>query len=229
MSPEEFGPHYYAASAGRFGWDADHVPNLFKLEFLQRHVSGDVVLDLACGPGVYASSLARRGRRVIGMDFSRELLRRRAKGDWLAAAASALAVPLRDRSVDCACLLSVLEHVDDVAMLRETIRVTRARIIIQVPLSEPSVMTDAGVLFSHWSDRSHLRTYTEASLRTLVTGAGWRMTSFVPAYHRDLQELFVRGLAAPEFVRNAVRAMLKPIRSLGARPAAEAFAIAEPA
>jgi hypothetical protein len=85
-----------------------------------------------------------------------------------------------------------------------------------------------GLLFSHWSDRSHLRTYTEDSLRALARGAGWRVSLYQPAYRRDLQELFVRGLQAPEFVRNAVRAALKPFRSLGTMPAAEAFAVLEP-
>lgn len=34
-------------------------------------VSGRNVLDLGCGPGLYATRLAKRGARVTGMDFSR--------------------------------------------------------------------------------------------------------------------------------------------------------------
>lgn len=33
--------------------------------------SGDAVLDLGCGPGLYAARLAERGLRVTGVDFSR--------------------------------------------------------------------------------------------------------------------------------------------------------------
>lgn len=226
---DTFGPDYYAGNAERLGWDAGQAPDRFKLEFLEGALTGSLVVDLACGPGVYAAAMARSGRRVIGVDFSRELLKRGRRDTWRPVNASALAVPLRDCSVDCTCLLSVLEHVDDAALLREAARITRERIVIQVPLSEPRLLADAGLLFSHWSDRSHLRTYTEDTLRALIAGAGWRMSSFVPAYPRDLQEVFVRGLAAPEVVRNAVRAMLKPLRSLGSRPPAEAFAIAVPA
>lgn len=230
MSGSAFGPGYYAGRAAELGWGPEHAPDAFKLGVLREHVRGDIVLDVACGPGVYAAALARDGRRVIGLDFSRELLRAgRAhhRAGWLPAAASGDRLPLRDRSVDTTCLLSVLEHVDDAALLAEASRVTRGRILIQVPLAEPALLAEAGLLFSHWSDRSHLRTYTEASLRGLITGAGWRMTGFVPAYPRDLQELFVRGLRAPEVVRNAVRAFLKPLRGRGSRPAAEAFAVAE--
>lgn len=225
----QFGPDYYAGHASALGWDASHTPDKVKLQVLRDSVVGDTILDLACGPGVYAAALADGKRRIIGMDFSRALLRSGSElTGWLPVAASGLAVPLRESSVDTTCVLSVLEHVDDAAMMREVARVTRRRLIVQVPLREPRLMAEAGVLFSHWSDRSHLRTYTEDQLRDLFAGAGWRMTSFIPAYRRDLQELYVRGLAVPEVVRNTVRALLKPFKHLGAQPAAEAFAIAEP-
>jgi len=37
--------------------------------------AGDSVLDLGCGPGLYASRLARRGLRVTGVDYSRNSIR----------------------------------------------------------------------------------------------------------------------------------------------------------
>lgn len=230
MSQRAFGPEYYAARADELGWGAAHTPDPTKLAFLRQHAGGGVIADIACGPGVYAAALSREGRRVIGIDFSAALLRsgRASHQGWLPVAASGLRLPLREKSVDCACLLSVLEHVDDRAMLAEAARVARRRIVVQVPLSEPPVMLEAGVLFSHWSDRSHLRTYTEDMLRRLAEGCGWRLTLVEPAYRRDLQELFVRSLRAPELVRHAVRGLLKPFRRLGASPFAEAFAVMEP-
>lgn len=33
--------------------------------------AGDSVLDLGCGPGLYAARLAERGLRVTGVDYSR--------------------------------------------------------------------------------------------------------------------------------------------------------------
>jgi SAM-dependent methyltransferase len=43
-----------------------------QVEWLEREVlpSGSSVLDLGCGPGLYASRLAARGHRVVGIDFS---------------------------------------------------------------------------------------------------------------------------------------------------------------
>lgn len=40
------------------------------------NIEGQVVLDLACGPGFYARRLARRGARSTGTDISEEMLRR---------------------------------------------------------------------------------------------------------------------------------------------------------
>jgi len=223
-----YGPDYYARSADELGWGAGHRPDAFKLEVLRRHVVGARIADVACGPGVYAAALAGDGRQIVGVDFSAALLKQGRRPGWLPVAASGMSLPLRDGWADTTCLLSVLEHVDDAALLREATRVTSRRLVIQVPLEEPRLLAESGLLFSHWSDRSHLRTYSRPSLEQLLSNAGWRMAEFIPAYPRDLQEAFVRGIEAPEVVRNAVRALLKPLRGLSPRPAAEAFVVAEP-
>lgn len=225
----EFDAAYYAAHADALGWGPAHTPDAVKLAFLDSRALPGTVLDLACGPGVYAAALARGDRRVVGVDLSRDLLRRGRKPGWHAVAASGLALPFAQRAFDTTLLLSVLEHVDDRRMLAEAARVTRRRIVIQVPLAEPALLAESGLLFSHWSDRSHLRLYDQRSLGELVASAGWRMTEFVPAYPRDLQEAYVRGLAVPEIVRQLVRLALKPLRGRSPRPPAEAFAVAEPA
>lgn len=225
-----FDANYYAAHADALGWGPSRDADAFKTAFLRDHVAGKSVLDLACGPGTYAAALAEGSRRVVGLDLSRELLRRGGAATgraWRPVAGSGLVLPFRDAAFDTTLALSVLEHTDDRRLLAEAVRVTRLRLIAQVPLAEPSLLVESGVLFSHWVDRSHLRLYTEASLRDLVDGAGWRLTAFVPAYPRDLQELFVRGLAVPESVRQAIRLLLKPLRRRAPRPCAEAFAIAE--
>jgi SAM-dependent methyltransferase len=223
-----FGPGYYAASAESLGWGPGHSPDAHKLRFLGRHVVGALVLDVGCGPGVYAAALARQGRRVVGLDFSRALLKSRgARGEWNAVCASAFDLPLRDGAADTTLLLSILEHVDDAALLREAVRVTRGRIIVQVPLAEPAAMLGAGLLFSHWMDRSHLRTYTEESLGALAAGAGCRVGAWESAYPRDLHELYLDTLAVPRLVRRLVGAVLRPVRRLAFRPRAEAFAVLE--
>ncbi|MEI7849641.1 MAG: class I SAM-dependent methyltransferase [Chloroflexota bacterium] len=46
-------------------------------DWIMQHLdlqAGDQVLDLGCGPGLYASQLARHGLRVTGLDFSQNSL-----------------------------------------------------------------------------------------------------------------------------------------------------------
>lgn len=224
-----YGPAYYAEHAARLGWGPERAPDSEKLAFLAEHVRGRT-LDIGCGPGTYATALAAGGVRVTGVDFSRELLGagRSRHPDFRCACTSAFALPFRDRTFDTSLLLSVLEHVDDVALLREAARVTRTRIIAQVPLSEPPLLAEAGLLFSHWSDRSHLRTYTEDALRDLVACVGWHVAGFWPAFPRDLAGLYVRALRIPGVIRTVIRAVLMPLKPFVAKPPAEGFVIAEP-
>ncbi len=93
-------------------------------------VAGKRVLDAACGPGLYAAELVRRGARVTGFDQSPRMVQicreRVSQGefrvhdladpiDWLPAA-----------SVDLVLFALALEYVDDrVAALRELRRVLR--------------------------------------------------------------------------------------------------------
>ena len=231
VAPGELaGPAYYVENAARLGWGAEHRPDVFKLALLKRAALGDLVLDVGCGPGVYAASLAEGSRRVVAYDFAHGLLSAvvRARPEVAAVCGTANVLPFRDRAFDTALLLSILEHGDDVRMLREAARVTRSRIIVQVPLTEPEELLAFGFLFSHWSDRSHLRTYTEADLRALADRAGCRLVEFVPAYHRDLTGLYLSALTVPRGVRAVVGLFLAMLRRFVAPHPAEGFAILEP-
>jgi SAM-dependent methyltransferase len=93
-------------------------------------VAGKHVLDAACGPGLYAAELIRRGAEVVGFDQSPrmvEIARERAsQGDFRV---HDLADPLSwlpDDSVDLVLFALAIEYVDDrVAALRELRRVLR--------------------------------------------------------------------------------------------------------
>ncbi len=93
-------------------------------------VAGRRVLDAACGPGLYAAELARRGAQVVGFDHSPRMVEisrsRVSQGDFRV---HDLADPigwLPDASVDLALCALAIEYVDDrVAALRELRRVLR--------------------------------------------------------------------------------------------------------
>jgi ubiquinone/menaquinone biosynthesis C-methylase UbiE len=92
-------------------------------------VAGRTVLDAACGPGLYAEELVRRGARVVGFDQSPTLvaLARERAGPAADLRVHDLTQPLTwlaDGSVDLVVLALALNYVEDrVAMLRELHRV----------------------------------------------------------------------------------------------------------
>ena len=90
--------------------------------------SGWRIADIGCGPGAFAAALSARGARVTAIDSARAMLDAvgaRGLGAELVEA-DALSLPFADASHDAACLVQVLEYVDDpVAVLREAARIVR--------------------------------------------------------------------------------------------------------
>jgi SAM-dependent methyltransferase len=88
------------------------------------------VVDLGAGPGVFAEALADRGCRPTLVDFAGSMLAhaRGRLGERAEAyvEADAAGTGLPDASFDAACVVQVLEYVDDpVAVLREAARLVR--------------------------------------------------------------------------------------------------------
>jgi ubiquinone/menaquinone biosynthesis C-methylase UbiE len=82
-------------------------------------------LDICCGTGARAESIAARGWRPLGVDLSAGQLRH-ATAREAVVRASATALPLRDGSVDAAVCVLAHTDVDDYAsVLREAHRVLR--------------------------------------------------------------------------------------------------------
>jgi len=91
---------------------------------------GGLFLDACCGTGDLSLALEAAGGRVLGIDFTPEMLARaQVKGDGRRAgfvAADALRLPLRDASVDAATIAFGLRNVADRrAGLAELARVVR--------------------------------------------------------------------------------------------------------
>ena len=86
------------------------------------------IADVGCGPGAFAAALHARGAQVTAIDSARAMLDAvgaRGLGCELVEA-DALALPLAAGSHDAACMVQVLEYIDDpVAALREAARVVR--------------------------------------------------------------------------------------------------------
>lgn len=93
-------------------------------------VAGKRVLDAACGPGLYAEELLRRGANVVGFDQSRRMVdicrNRAGQGEFRVHDLGDPIGWLPDASVDLALCALAIEYVDDrVAALSELRRVLR--------------------------------------------------------------------------------------------------------
>jgi SAM-dependent methyltransferase len=120
---DEFGEH---ASDGFFNAHYDRPACLSLL----CDATGKWVLDAACGPGLYAAELARRGAQVTGFDQSPRMVQlcreRVAGGDFRVHDLADPLTWLPDGSVDLVLCALAIEYADDrVAALREFRRVLR--------------------------------------------------------------------------------------------------------
>jgi 2-polyprenyl-6-hydroxyphenyl methylase / 3-demethylubiquinone-9 3-methyltransferase len=95
--------------------------------------TGRTVVDIGCGGGLFAEEWARMGAHVVGVDPSASSLDTARRH----AAAAALSIdyrhgsgetlPVEESSVDIACCVDVLEHVNDLdRVIAETSRVLRS-------------------------------------------------------------------------------------------------------
>lgn len=87
---------------------------------------GAVLVDLACGAGLFAEHAKALGYRHVGLDLSRTALPQARDHGVLAVRADVLRLPLRDAMADVVTAGEVLEHVTDLPRaVAEACRVLR--------------------------------------------------------------------------------------------------------
>lgn len=168
-------------------------------------VEGCVVLDAACGPGLYAAELDRRGAQVVGFDQSPRMveLSRRAvpAGEFRT---HDLAQPLdwlSDGSVDRVLFALAVEYVDDrVAALRELRRVLRPDGALVMSRQHPT-----GDWLRHGGNYFDTRVIEETWSR------GWQVRYWLTPLEQTCEELHEAGFL--------IERLLEP------RPTAEAASV----
>lgn len=89
------------------------------LEKIEAHAQGRVcrVLDIGCGGGLLSNRLAKTRHEIFGVDISAPSLKVAAESDTTGRVSyvemSADQLDFQDASVDVACILDVLEHVEN--------------------------------------------------------------------------------------------------------------------
>lgn len=164
------------------------------------------ILDLPCGHGRLADLLAGRCRHLIEGDWSLsmvELDRRdhgRAGRSYLRA--SALEIPLPDRSVDAAVSIRLNHHLETQELrerhLRELFR-TAARAVIATWFSHTSLKAVLRRLQARFVDRRHKHTLRNARVREIAAECGFEPRALEPLFRigsGHVFGLFVRRGAA---------------------------------
>jgi SAM-dependent methyltransferase len=165
-------------------------------------VAGKRVLDAACGPGLYAAELVRRGAQVTGFDHSPrmvELCRARARpGDFRVHDLGDPIDWLADGSVDLVLCALAIEYVDDrVAALSELRRVLRPGGALVLSRMHPT-----GDWLRHGGSYFDVRVIEEQWSR------GWAVRYWLTPLERTCQEIAAAGflierLTEPRPVRQA--------------------------
>ena len=163
---------YSLESAREFGWNSltgELLPERRRL--LDSYVIGSNVLDAGCGGGGFVDYLRKRGFAATGLERQSmflEVARQRGfVGEFVNGDLTA-ALPFADRAFDTTICLDVLEHVsDDVAAVRELVRVTRRRLVVAVPHKDVWMPSYRLILYPY-RDPTHLRYYTRETLDALL-------------------------------------------------------------
>jgi len=161
---------YSLENTKKFNWSSvsgDLNPE--RVSHLRTYLLGRKILDAGCGGGAYAEFLSKEGFKVTGVDKHEQFLHliqnTNPRGTYIQGDITEL--PLTDKEFDCIYCFDVLEHVDDKAAIRELARITKQRLIIAVPKDDDDIQR-FGITFAHYQDKTHLRNYTEDSLRSLL-------------------------------------------------------------
>jgi SAM-dependent methyltransferase len=163
-------------------------------------VSARTVLDVACGPGLYAEELVARGARVIGLDQSQrmvELCRQRVpSADFRVHDLSHRLDWLPDGSVDLALFALALEYVDDRASaLRELRRVLRPDGALVLSRQHPT-----GDWLRHGGNYFDVRVIEEQWSK------GWRVRYWLAPLERTCEELYEAGFLIERLLEPRPRA-----------------------
>ena len=149
--------------------------------FVDRIKADELVLDVGCGYGAVAHSIATRsGARVTGLDLSPDQVARaraRYADSRLSFVVGTAPDELPDGPFDVIVASNVLEHIDDRRgfLTRIQSRLSPRRWLIRVPMTDRDwtvpLRRELGV--RHFSDPTHFVEYTRESFEREIADAGF--------------------------------------------------------
>ena len=149
--------------------------------FVERIDSSDTVLDIGCGIGAVADSIAKKTScAVLGVDSNPENIKT-AKGLWTHPKLSFLVAKapedIPNKPFSVAVLSNILEHIEDRLFFLSEIRrrVSPKKILIRAPFYKRDwkVPMKKEIGIGYFNDPGHYIEYTEEGLREELARAGY--------------------------------------------------------
>lgn len=182
-----------------------------RLLAVQQH-AGQEIVDVGCGSGAYVLHFANE-RRIHGVDHV-------AYPTWeqrpeLFSVSPADNLPFRDASTDTILAFEVLEHLPDPGRaLREYYRVARKNVIVTVPnCTITEGLRRSNLLYSHWSDRTHVHFFDLDSVSQLVSSSGFAITEKKLINRISLVPLLAEAFGTKFLLRGRIRRALEMLMS----------------
>lgn len=191
-----------AASRDRVGtWGR---PNAERMRNVREYAVGKVV-DLGCGSDAYTSVLRTSGHETTSVDLLTVVP---TPPRFVRATASEL--PFSDACFDTALLFEVLEHVErPERVLTEIARVAN-RLILSVPnCADDEMLAISGLVPYHYTDRTHVNFFDEASVSALLESNGWVVHEVRRIGRVSPGALALRGWGMPLSIVRRIAPILK--------------------
>lgn len=157
--------------------------------------AGKDILDVGCATGDYVHYLNKNGYRARGCDIKKYPDWN--ENDFFLSDANSLLLP--ENSVDTITCFEVLEHLQKpLAALTAMRRACRKNVILSVPnCSQYLALSESGLNFNHYIDRSHCNFWVQEEICDLVVEAGFKVSRAELINQTHPEALFFTGLKLP--------------------------------
>lgn len=205
-----FSKNYFLENSTNLGWGENSaVLDKERAELLKKYLIGKRILDVGCGLGVYVDYICSLGLKGFGVDLVDEFIKKNKvnkKGEFIKGAAEKL--PFEDDFFNTVILFDILEHGDDLKILEEAKRVSKKRIILIVPREVDTKLSNSGVIFRHYLDKTHLREYKEKDFKKLADQNRLNLIHIQPVHKIVNKLVFIALYKGPVLLRDIIRKLV---------------------
>lgn len=216
----------YLRNATRLGWGEGSAKlDTERVALMNKFCKGKKILDVGCGFGVYVDYLSQKGFDAYGVDFTPEFIKKAKigkKGKFILGRAQKL--QFADNFFDTTILFDILEHGDDKKILKEAKRVTKSRIIIIVPNEVDESLSNTGVVYRHYIDKTHLKEYNPEMIKVLAHNLNLKLSYLSPVHPLNNKIIFLGLFGGPTLLKDIIRKIVFSILPLKLFPT-ELFAV----